>query len=133
MTTDEKRRALALYRLSQADEALDEAKYLLEGQKSPRVIINRVYYSMFYAVLALLVFEEFASSKHSGVLAYFNQRYIKSGRISKDIGRSINLAFELRQQADYREFNDLSYDQVSVFIPQAQAFVATVRTNLNLL
>ena len=32
---------------------------MFTGRKSPRSIINRVYYAMFYAVLALLIFENF--------------------------------------------------------------------------
>lgn len=76
MTVEEKRRALAKYRMKQAEESLDEAKFLLSGNKSPRSIINRVYYAMFYAVLALLIYESYSSSKHSGVLSYFNRRLI---------------------------------------------------------
>jgi len=37
---------------------------------------------MFYAVLALLIYEPYASSKHSGVLAYFNKHFVKGGLFS---------------------------------------------------
>ena len=46
--------SLIKYRLEQALTALDDAKYLLEGNRSPQSIINRAYYAMFYATLALL-------------------------------------------------------------------------------
>jgi uncharacterized protein (UPF0332 family) len=59
---------------------------------------------MFYAMLALLIDEPFASAKHSGVLSYFNRRFIREKVFSDDIGRAVNLAFELRQQGDYREY-----------------------------
>jgi len=55
MTTEDKKRTLISYRMTQAKESLDEARYLLEGDKSLRSVANRIYYSMFYAVLALLV------------------------------------------------------------------------------
>ena len=57
MTTEDKKRTLISYRMTQAKESLDEARYLLDGDKSLRSIANRIYYSMFYAVLALLVNE----------------------------------------------------------------------------
>ena len=101
MTIDEKKRQLASKRLEQADESLDEARYLIYGHKSPRAVINRTYYAMFYAILALLIFEEYSSSKHSGVLSYFNIRFVKSGLISKDLGRFVNKAFDLRMRSDY--------------------------------
>ena len=67
MTASAKKRDLALYRLKEAEESLDEAQFLFEGEKSPRSVINRAYYAMFYSVLALLIFEPYSSSKHSGV------------------------------------------------------------------
>jgi len=79
LTSEEKRQELIQYRLKQAAESLEEAEFLMSGKKSPRSIINRAYYAMFYAVLALLVNEPYASSKHTGVLAYFNKNFIKSG------------------------------------------------------
>lgn len=130
MTSDEKKKKLALYRLGQAEETLDEAQFLLEGKKNPRVIINRAYYGMFYAVLALLVFENYSSSKHSGVLSYFNRKFIKEGVFPQAVGESINTAFELRQRGDYREYAELTYEQVEPFISKTRTFIAKVRTYL---
>jgi uncharacterized protein len=76
MTDDDKKEALATYRLQQARESLEEAQYLFSGGKSLRSVVNRLYYGMFYAVLALLIYEPYASSKHSGVLSYFCSRCI---------------------------------------------------------
>ncbi|MBE9571465.1 MAG: HEPN domain-containing protein [Proteobacteria bacterium] len=64
MNTEEKKKKLALYRLQQAEESLDEAEFLFAGHKSPRSVINRAYYAMFYSILALLIFESYSSSKH---------------------------------------------------------------------
>lgn len=55
MTVEQKKHQLARYRIKQAEESLEEAEFLLLGRKSPRSVINRAYYAMFYAVLALLV------------------------------------------------------------------------------
>ena len=130
MTRDEKRRALASYRVKQAEESLEEAKYLLSGGKSPRSIINRAYYAMFYAVLALLVYEEYSSSKHSGVLIYFNKRFIKESVFPERLGRAINRAFELRQRGDYWEHVDLSDEQVAPYLDEAEVFVKAVKDYL---
>ncbi len=121
---------LAKYRLQQAEESLDEAGYLFSGKKSPRSVINRVYYSMFYAVLALLIFEPYSSSKHSGVLSYFNKEFIKNGIFPKDMGYSINKAFELRQTEDYREYGNLTSGDVQPYIDKAGIFIKKVREYL---
>ena len=130
MTIEEKKRQLAINRLEQPDESIDEARYLFEGHKSPRVVINRAYYAMFYAILALLIFEEYGSSKHSGVLSYFNKNFVKNGMIPKYLGRSVNKAFELRIRSDYREQIELTRDQVEPFLGQAEKFIGAVRNYL---
>lgn len=130
MSVEEKKRELALHRLQQAEESLDEAKYLFEGYKSPRSVVNRAYYAMFYSVLALLIFEPYSSSKHSGVISYFNQRFIKGGLFSKELGRAVNKAFDIRQRADYREQFELTREQVAPFIDWATKFIYSVKDYL---
>ena len=130
MTAEESQIKLARYRLKQAEESIDEAVFLLQGKKSPRAVINRAYYAMFYAVLALLIFESYTSSKHSGVLAFFNRRFVKPGIFPVEMGRIINKAFDLRQRGDYREYEELSYDLVCPFIHQSRMFVQSVKEYL---
>lgn len=131
MTNEEKRQELIQYRLKQAAESLEEAEFLMSGKKSPRSIINRAYYAMFYAVLALLVNEPYASSKHTGVLAYFNKNYIKNGLLPEALGRALNKAFELRQRGDYREYIELTHEQAEPFISEARSFIAAVQAHLD--
>ena len=127
MNVEEEKKTLALYRIQQAEESLDEAQYLFDGDKSPRSVINRAYYSMFYSILALLIFEPYSSSKHSGVLSYFNRHFIKNGRISKDIGRAVNKAFDVRQRGDYREQVIYTREQVEPFIDWAGKLIDAVK------
>ena len=130
MTGWEKQKELAQYRIQQATESLDEARFLLAGGKSARSVINRAYYAMFYSVLALLVYEEFSSSKHSGVLSYFNRRFIKGGIFDQSLGLGLGKAFELRQRADYRERAEPAEEQARESLAQAERFVEAVTAHL---
>jgi uncharacterized protein (UPF0332 family) len=47
--------ALFEYRMQQALTTLDDAKKMLQQEISPRSVINRAYYSMFYMVMALFL------------------------------------------------------------------------------
>jgi uncharacterized protein (UPF0332 family) len=127
VTASEKMRSLALSRLQQAEESLDEAQFLFDGGKSLRSVINRVYYAMFYAILALLIFEPFGSSKHTAVLSYFNLHFIKNGRLPKELGRAVNKAFELRQRGDYKEIVTIVPEQAEPLLSQAAEFIRAVR------
>ena len=79
-----------------------------------------------------MIYEPYASSKHSGVLAYFNKHFVKGGLFSKSLGRAFNKAFEFRQRGDYREFFELTNDQVEPLLEDAAQFVAAARTHLEI-
>jgi uncharacterized protein (UPF0332 family) len=111
-------------------ESLEEARHLLTSGKSLRSVVNRIYYGMFYAVLALLIYEPYTSSKHTGVIAYFNQRFVKGKIFTESMGRSINKAFELRQRGDYREYFELSRDQVEPLLEEGGQFLLSIKTYL---
>ena len=49
-----KLRTLIQYRLKEAEDSIEEAEILMKENMSLRAVMNRLYYAMFYAVLALL-------------------------------------------------------------------------------
>ena len=86
MSVEEDKKALARYRLDQAEESLDEARYLVSGDKSPRSIINRAYYSMFYAILALLIREPFFIIETQRNPAVFQPQFHQDRHIGQRVG-----------------------------------------------
>lgn len=130
MTIEEKKNALIQYRLYQASEALDDAVFLFKNNRGLRSVVNRTYYAMFYAVLALLVKEPFQSSKHSGVIGYFNRHFIKERKFPSEMGKYLNLAFEARQEGDYKEFSELSKENVEELLKHAGIFIEEIRKYL---
>ncbi|MBI3754090.1 MAG: HEPN domain-containing protein [Deltaproteobacteria bacterium] len=130
MTAAEKKDSLIRYRLQQAKESIDDAVFLFENKRGLRSVVNRIYYAMFYAVLAALVKEPFQSSKHSGVIGYFNQHFIKEGIFPPETGKYLNLAFEARQESDYKEFSELTADEVHKLLGHAVSFIKEVEKYL---
>lgn len=121
---------LAQYRIQQARDTLKEADILAQEQ-SWRGVTNRAYYAMFYAVLALTVVKGFSTSKHAGVLAFFDRDYIKPGIFPKNLSKQLHLAFERRQAQDYGEFviSDETIAQDTLF--HAVEFVEVIDTYLS--
>ena len=70
--------ALARHRLARARVALEEAD-LLESAGRWNGALNRVYYAAFYAARALLALKRIDSSRHSGVIALFQEHFVKTG------------------------------------------------------
>jgi len=94
---------LIRYRLNRAEEAYQDSCSLAYGARW-NSCINRLYYSCFYAVTALLAYDN----------------------LSKDFGAVYNELFEYRLEADYTDFAD--FDELQV-IP----FIAKVRDFLNII
>ncbi len=119
------------YRLNQARESLAEAQLLAEGDGTTRGIINRAYYAMFYAVLALLIQPGKSVSKHGGVISAFDEDFVKPGLFDKNMSKAIHKAFELRQVADYREFAPIDSEDALEILKKAEEFVSAVEKYLS--
>lgn len=118
------------YRLKQAEETLQEAKKMLDSDFSPRTIINRAYYSMFYAVLALFLKtgQNIKTSKHKGVISLFDKEFIKSGKIDKHFSEIFHNTFNARLECDYKELVEMSLDDAVSCVTQATDFVNAAKT-----
>lgn len=68
---------LAKYRMEMAREMLSAAEGNLEIMQY-KTSLNRSYYAIFHAMRAMNILKGFDSSKHSGVIAYFNKEYLKT-------------------------------------------------------
>ena len=122
---------LIKHRLEQAQEALDDAKYLIDGNRSPQSIINRSYYAMFYAALALLQKISKAPSKHSGVISLFDKEFVMRGIFEKELSKDFHKAFELRQSTDYKIIKPISADKANQIWQKAVKFVQALKLYLN--
>lgn len=116
--------ALAQHRIARAHAALAEADLLIERQHFSGAL-NRVYYAAFYAARALLATRNLDSSRHSGVIALFQEHFVRTGLVPTDTARALPRAFEKRQTSDYGDFSEPSSDEVLALRGQVEAFVRT--------
>ena len=130
MTEAEKIAALIGYRLAQATEALSAAELNLANGLD-RSAVNRGYYAMFYAVLALLAAGQAETSRHSGAIAQFDQLYVKPALLPKEFSRWLHDAFLHRQAADYGVDLSISRDEIETLLAHAREFLAGVTDYLD--
>jgi uncharacterized protein (UPF0332 family) len=112
---------LITYRMEKSREAINAAEIMLENNMLT-FAMNRIYYSMFYAVQSLLAADGVSFSKHGQVKGYFNREWIKSGKLSKTLGQLYNKGFEYRQKFDYVDFAAPNRDMVAEYIQKANEF-----------
>lgn len=128
--TEEEKQALVKYRLERANESIKAAHLLFENRLFIPAM-NRIYYSMFYSVQALLVLDEKAFSKHGQVKGHFNKEYIKSGIFPKEFGKLFNAVFEYRQKFDYVDLLMPEEELISDYLVEAQRFVDQISSFLD--
>ena len=123
--TDDERKAIVLYRIEKAKNALSEIHKILP-MKVWATIANRMYYAIYYAASALLVRDGHNVSSHKGVISLFNMYYVKTGILSIDDGRLYGNVFAFRQESDYDDFIDASEEDVKEYLPQVEALVEKI-------
>ena len=126
MTEAEKIQALVRQRLDQATEAVSAAELNL-ANGFERSAVNRAYYAMFYAVLALLAASQTETSRHSAAIAQFDQAYVKPALLRKEFSRWLHEAFLHRQAADYGTEVALTRDEIELLVAHAREFLVGVR------
>lgn len=123
------RETLLKYRIKQAEETLADAEAMNEGGLSTRSIVNRAYYSMFYALLGLFLKENIIlkTSKHSGIISMFDKEFVLSGKMDREFSRSLHKMFNARQVADYKELVEVSSEDAVEAIKAAKLFIEEIK------
>ena len=125
--TPEERNAVVAYRKEKAHTTLAEAKGIAE-QGYWTAVANRLYYSAYYIVTALLIQNELPAHTHSGVRHLFSLHFVKTQKISIEMARIFTKLFELRLSGDYDDLYNLDEEQVKPFVELTENFIKEVET-----
>jgi uncharacterized protein (UPF0332 family) len=117
------------YRLNRANESFEEA-IILADNKRWNAVINRLYYSCFYAVVALLLKNNIETLSHYGARIQFGLHFIKTGIIDKEKGKLFSKLFDYRQKGDYGDMYDYNEEFTSPLIEEVHLFILEKKTLL---
>lgn len=117
------------YRFQRAEESYDDALILAE-KKRWNSVVNRLYYSCFYSVIALLLKNEIETNTHDGTRTQFGMRFIKTGLIDKEYGRLYSKLFDMRQKGDYGDFYDYDEETVIPLIKSTRSFIDEIKKQM---
>ena len=126
MIVPEDRAALIRLRIEQAEQSIDDAEYCLADDRRG-VATNRVYYGMFYAMLALGLLRSFKSSKHHQMIGWFNKSFVHTGIMPAHFGRLVKDAFEARMDADYDVAHAPCAADLQTLIEDMKTFISTIK------
>ncbi len=113
------------YRYRRALETYEEALILAENGKW-NAVVNRLYYSTFYAVIALLLKNNIETQSHDGARSQFGLYFVKPGIIERKYGKLFTKLSDLRQKGDYGDLFDHEEVLIKPLIKKTYKFIEEI-------
>ncbi len=116
--------------LNKAMIALSSSKLLLDAGDASGAC-NRAYYAMFDATRAALLASKLSDDvltirTHSGLIASFSLKLVKSGLVDIQFGKALNKVEDLRLVADYKG-DPVEMEEATWAVQQATEFVSNMQ------
>lgn len=124
------REAIIYYRLERAKNTLSELQYVIKGGFW-NLAANRLYYSAFYACIALLLKNQIVTTSHAGVNRMMNLHFIQTGILSEEEGKLLKRLFRMRQTGDYDDLMDWDEEDVVPYIPKVEDLLRKITGLIN--
>ena len=121
---------LISYRLSRSKDTFEDAKILADKERWNSAI-NRLYYSAYYAVIAILLKYDFKPTTHNGVKSEFSEHFIKNEVIPKEFGKLYSQLFTWRQKGDYDDLYDFDKDKVLPYFEPVKRLIEIIEDKIS--
>lgn len=120
---NEDRDSIISYRREKALQTLKEARDNANlGNWS--LAVNRMYYAVFYMVMAINLKNGESTKTHSGAFSVFSKRYIANEILSRDEGSLYRLLFSMRQTGDYDDMFEWTENDIMPLIPKVESLIS---------
>lgn len=113
------------YRLIRARETYQDAIFLFE-KGSLNSSVNRLYYAVFYATIALLLANDIEVKSHNGVKQKLGEEFISKGKLSKIHTKTFNILSDFRHKGDYDDLFDFETEMVERLINPVKEFIDAI-------
>ena len=123
--TDEERSIIVELEIEKAYKTFKAVEVLYDAELWSSAA-NRLYYSLFHAVCALLVHDGHQVSTHRGSRVLFGQHYIKTGGMPAEYGVLYNQMETIRENGDYNCSYETTKEELEERIPRAKQMIDTI-------
>ncbi len=128
--SEEERQALVKRRIERAYETWEETKGIVKDEFW-LAAANRMYYTCYYLVTALLLSRSIEANTHTGVIRMFGMQFVSKGLISDEMGRYYSRLFDIRQSGDYDDWKMISAGDILPLFKQIRTFFDAVEPLIN--
>lgn len=111
--------------LERAEEKLEAAKYLFEGEYYNDAS-SRAYYSMFHAASALLLTKDIAPYTHRELIKKFGLEFVKKEIIDEWYAKALRNQKDMRELGDYDVTREITEEEAEQLIENAERFLEEI-------
>lgn len=127
---EEDRRIMVTLELDRVEKTIEEFELLAEnGMWS--LAGNRLYYTLFHAVSALLINDNHEVGTHRGAVNRFSLYYVKTGIFTAAEGRMYSLLQKLREDGEYNCYIDIEKEDVEGFVEPTRQLIEKIKRYIN--
>ena len=117
--------------IEKSDDSLKIAELIIKENIIFKAL-NMIYYACFYTVTALAEKHDFKTSKHSGLLKWFNKKFVYEDKVfSEEMYKVYQETFDYRQKDDYNALYIPTLEETLEILEKAKVFIKTVREYLD--
>ena len=121
----EKRDTVVSLEIAKAFTTQEEVDLLVE-KGYWNAAANRLYYSVFHAISALLIHDGIRIKSHKGAGVMLNQHYIQTNKISPELGKLYRRLELMREESDYNCFYNTSPEELKKELEPARELIDTI-------
>jgi len=117
--------------LNKSAESIRAAELLLAGEFFS-FAASRACYAMFYAAEALLLTRELSFSKHSALIAAFEEKFVKTGVFDTRYHIDLLHVFELKNTGDYGSLEAVSEQEAQQAVAHSRDLLQAIEEYLRM-
>ena len=114
-------------RIAKCKQALNDADYLMQDERY-LAAVNRMYYAVFYIVMAYFTNHNWVVKSHSGTKTKVHLELTSKGLITTEEGKLYNLLFQRRHEFDYEDFVTYSVNEVTDMYNFTKSFIQKIES-----
>ncbi|MCH5312398.1 MAG: HEPN domain-containing protein [Prevotella sp.] len=122
---DEERRIMVRHEMEKANNTFAQVEVLANSGFWDGAA-NRLYYSAFHAVCALLIHDGHSVRTHNGASALFREKYVKTGILSTESSQLYSILQTMREKSDYNCSFNATQDIISPMIEPTRKLIEAI-------
>lgn len=127
--SNEERTLIVQMELEKSDRFMEQASLVAE-QGMWDLVANRIFYSVYHAVLAMFIQDGIEARTHKGAVLVFGQKYVATGIFDSKWGKLYSKLQDLREKCDYNLVYISTAEEMNPLIKESKQMIVEIKAHI---